>query len=244
MLNISSNPSELQHRLQTFKQLLYKHPFAFCGGLWVVLVFIAGVATLGLFNPGPMEEGGSRPLPPHTTFEQVTGKPPSFKIWKPSKPEPTPVKAQQDSTPKQVPFTTVEESTPKQDLPLSLLGAIALGCAGGSLLLTQILKYSAESYQNSRRLKPVGTIRKKRRNPPPKTHSVSRPPQSVSSHSQSNSPKSQGVNKPIVTNDRSLAQITVLPPEQSHPLDGGKESLADMMDLRKRYSLSSLMRDK
>jgi hypothetical protein len=154
------------------------------------------------------------------------------------------VTAQKDSTPEQVPFTTVEveESTPKQNLPLSLLGAIALGCAGGSLLLTQLLKYSAESYQDSRRLKPVGTIRKKRRNPPPKSRSVPKPPQPVSS--QSNSPKSQGVNKPIVTNERSLAQITVLPPEQSHPLDGGKESLADMMDLRKRHSLSSLMRDK
>lgn len=239
MLNISSNPSELQHRLQAFKQLLYKHPFAFCGGLWVVLVFIAGVATLGLFNPGSIEEGGSRPLPPHTTFEKVTGKPPSFKIWKSSKPEPTPVMTQKDSTPEQVPFTSIEESTPKQDLPLSLLGAIALGCAGGSLLLTQILKYSAESYEKSRRLKPVGTIRKKRRNPPPKSRPVPRPPQSVNSK-----PKSQDINQSIVTQDRSLAQITVLPPEQSHPLDGGKESLADMMDLRKRYSLSSLMRDK
>lgn len=239
MLNISSNPSELQHRLQAFKQLLYKHPFAFCGGLWVVLVFLAGLATLGLFNPGPMEEGGSRSLPPHTTFEKVTAKPRNFKIWKPSTPEPTPVTTQKDSTPEPVPFTSVEESTPKQDLPLSLLGAIALGCAGGSLLLTQLLKYSAESYQNSRRLKPVGTIRKRRRNPPPKSRSVPKPPQPVSSK-----PNSQVVNKSIVTNARSLAQITVLPPEQSHPLDGGKESLAEMMDLRKRYTLSSLMRDK
>jgi hypothetical protein len=57
-------------------------------------------------------------------------------------------------------------------------------------------------------------------------------------------PNSQDVNKPIIAQDRSLAQITVLPPEQIHPLDGGKESLADMMDLRKRYTLSSLMRDK
>lgn len=239
MLNISSNPSELQHRLQVFKQLLYKHPFACCGGLWVVLVFLAGVATLGLFNPGPIEEGGSRPIPPHTTFEKVTAKPRNFKIWKPSTPEPTPVTTQKDSTPEQVPFTNVEESTPKPNIPLSLLGAIALGCAGGSLLLTQLLKYSAESYQDSRRLKPVGTIRKKRRNPPPKSRPVPRPPQPVSSR-----PKSQVVNKPIVTQDRSLAQITVLPPEHSHPLDGGKESLAEMMDLRKRHTLSSLMRDK
>lgn len=239
MLNLSNNPSELQHRLQSFKLLLYKHPFVFCGGLWVVLVLLGGVATLGLFNAGPIEEGSSRRLPSLTTFEKVTAKPHTLKIWKSSTPKQTPVTTQKESTPEQVPFTSLEESAPKQNLPLSLFAAIALGCAGGSLLLTQILKYSAQSEQNSRRLKPTGTIRRKRRTPPTKSGSIARTPQPVSSQS-----NFQALNQPIATTNRHLAQITVLPPEQSHPLDGGKESLADMMDLRKRYSLSSLMRNK
>ncbi len=238
MLNLSNNPSELQNRLQSFKQLLYKHPFVFCGGLWVVLILVGGVATLGLFNPGPIENGASRRLPSLTTFEKVTGKPHTLKIWKSPTPEQTPLTVQKESTSEQVPFTSSEESAPKQDIPLSLFAAIALGCAGGSLLLTQILKYSAESEQNSRRLKPTGTIRRKRRTPPTKSGSIARTPQS--NHSQSNF---QALDQPMGTN-RHLAQITVLPPEQSHPLDGEKESLADMMDLRKRYSLSSLMQNK
>jgi len=36
--------------------------------------------------------------------------------------------------------------------------------------------------------------------------------------------------------------VTVLPPEESHPLDWDEATLADMMDLRKRQSLASLLR--
>ena len=35
--------------------------------------------------------------------------------------------------------------------------------------------------------------------------------------------------------------VTVLPPEQSHPLDAGEESLAEMMDIRKDRPLSSIL---
>ena len=239
MLNLSNHPSQVQHRLQSFKLLLYKHPFAFCSVLWVALVLLGGVATLGLFNPGPVEEGASRSLASQTTFEKVTPKPHTLKIWKKSTPEQPPLTTQKESTPEQVPFTTVEESKPKQDLPLSLFGAIALGCAGGSLLLTQILKYSAQSYQDPRRLKPVGTIRKKRRNPSKTSRSVSQTPQRVGSQ-----PNAQTLNNQMATSRKYLSQVTVLPPEQSHPLDRGKEDLAEMMDLRKRHSLASLMRNK
>jgi hypothetical protein len=36
-------------------------------------------------------------------------------------------------------------------------------------------------------------------------------------------------------------RVTVVPEEESHPLDWGEAGLADMMDIRKRRSLSSLM---
>ncbi len=35
--------------------------------------------------------------------------------------------------------------------------------------------------------------------------------------------------------------VTVLPPEESQPLDSGEESLAEMMDMRKQRSLSSIL---
>lgn len=255
MLNLSSNSSsELQHRSQSLKLLIYKHPFAFCGCLWVALVLLGGVATLGLVNPGPTEKGGSRQLPPLTTFEAVTPKPPTLKIWKKSTPKPSPLASQQESRPKSPPltnqpdsaleqssFTSQQNSAPQQDFPLWLFGAVALGCAGGSYLVTQLLRYSAQGHDNPKRLKPVGTIRKKRPNPPKTNHPIPKTPQHVGSQ-----PNAQTSNKPVVTLNKNLTQVTVLPPEQSHPLDGGRgrENLAEMMDLRKRYSLSSLMRNK
>ena len=54
----------------------------------------------------------------------------------------------------------------------------------------------------------------------------------------------QPVNNRLATTNKQPTQITVLPPEESHPLDRGNENLAEMMDLRKRKSLASLMRGK
>lgn len=218
MLNLSNNPPEQQPRFSHLKQLLHKHPFLFCGGLWITLVFVGSVATLGLFNPGPIETDSSRPLPPVTTFEESTPQSVPDSITKPAPPEP---------------------SSTKQDVPLFLFAAIALGCAGGSFLLTQMLRYSAERRSPEPRSKSVGTIRKKGQKPTKKRRSASTTPQQVSS--QPNVPK---VNNHLVKTEKQLARITVLPPEQSNPLDGNKENLAEMMDLRKRYSIKALMRNK
>ena len=230
MLNLSDNSPEAQQRLQSLIQLLYKHPFAFCGGMWVTLVFLGGIATLGLFNPGPVEPETSRPLPTASTVQQEVSPQPVRKSF-PGFTAKQPLK----------PFTAKQpvKSPDLPLLPLSLLAVVALGCAGGSYLLTQMLKSSAQDSQSPRRLKPTDTIRKKRRNPSQKPSSISRTPQSAGA-----SPSFQIVNNQLTKTEKQLTQITVLPPEQLHPLDGGKESLAEMMDLRKRHSLSSLMRNK
>jgi hypothetical protein len=39
------------------------------------------------------------------------------------------------------------------------------------------------------------------------------------------------------------SDVTVIPPEQSTPLDPQEQGLAEIMDLRKRHSLSSLIQD-
>lgn len=253
MLNLSSNSSsELQHRFEFLKVLLYKHPFTVCCGIWVLLVLLGGAATLGLFNPGPVEQEKSQPLPPLTTFEEVAQKPPTLKIWKKSTPNPSPLVIRKEATPKQSSitksqesspenssFTSSENASPKPDIPLWVFATVALGCAGGSLLVTQMLKYSARRDDNLKRLKPVGTIRKKRPNPPKSSRPAPKPQPPIKS-----SPSSQTLHKQTIP-QQNLTQITVLPPEQSHPLDDGqRENLAEVMDLRKRYSLNSLMRDK
>jgi len=133
-------------------------------------------------------------------------------------------------TPKPTPApAAVQVSTPREDLPLSLFGAIAIGCASGSFLFIYILKNSARSHQASRRLNSPATITKKRR------QVKKRPVAKVSQ------PVTTTAIRPLAP-EQNLSQITVLSPEESHPLDRGDDSLADLLDLRKRQSLDSLMR--
>lgn len=226
MLHPSNNPPEQQHRFYYLKQLLNDHPFVCCAGLWVTLVALGGVAILGLVNAGPIEPEASLSSSPVTTFQKA------IPIKKLPKSQPKPI----EETPS--PFVQ-QDVTPRQDFPLWLFGAIALGCAGGSLLITHLLIQSNQTSSFQKRLKPTGTIRKKRRNPDTVSRPVSREPQEGENHL-----NKLTLNNPPAKTGQKLAQITVLPPEQSHPLDGGRENLAEVMDLRKRYSLTSLMRGK
>jgi hypothetical protein len=135
---------------------------------------------------------------------------------------------------------TVEVSKPKEDLPLSLFAAIATGCGVGSLLFAYVLKRgSTQSRYPSRRLKSVSTVGKKRRRPPKRRPSISRTPQPGAMQ-----PSFQSLDTRQPSTDARLTQVTVLPPEESHPLDRGDESLADLLDLRRHKSLASLMRDR
>jgi len=144
----------------------------------------------------------------------------------------------EQETPKPTPApAAVQVSTAKEDLPLSLFSAIAIGCAAGSFLFVYVLKNSARSHQSSRRLSTASTDSKKRRRPS-KRRRVSRATQPVASPVVA----SIEVRPPIP--DEKLSQVTVLSPEESHPLDRGNDSLADLLDLRKHQSLASLMRGK
>lgn len=238
MLNSSNHPSGHQDRLESLKQLLYKYPLVMCGGLWITLIFLGGLATLGLVNAGSMEQEASQSSSPFTTFVEVT---PQQPIRKPT-PKKTELPPLQDVTPQDA-IVTQPDTAPQPEFPLLLFVTVALGCAGGSLWLTQVLRASSGRYQTPKRVKPVSTLRKKRRTSSQKRSSSPRTSQSVDSHSSFQTAASNQ----LATTERQftqLAQITVLPPEQNHHLDGGKENLAEMMDLRKRHSLASLMRNK
>lgn len=143
---------------------------------------------------------------------------------------PGPIKQE---TPKPTPApAAVQVSTPKEDLPLSLFSAIAIGCAAGSFLFVYVLKNSARSHQSSRRLSTASTDSKKRRRSATRRR-VSRTTQPVATIE---------VRPPL--RDEKLSQVTVLSPDESHPLDRGNDSLADLLDMRKHQSLASLMRGK
>jgi hypothetical protein len=209
MLKPSDNSPEQPYRPPFLKQLLHSHPFVFCGGLWVVLVFVGGVASIGLFSAGPMEPEASKPTPTQETIQQPKAQP------------------------------KVQPKAQQEHVPLSLFGSVVLGCAAGSLLVTQVLRYTTQQRQPVKRLKPSATARKKRRRPSKGRRSTPRKPQQMVSE-----PTFQAQDHRQPTNDNPHTQVTVLSPEESHPLDWGDENLAEMMDLRKRQSLASLIRTK
>ncbi|MFB8791809.1 MAG: hypothetical protein U7123_23935 [Potamolinea sp.] len=212
MLNPSKNHPKQPLQLQSLKQLIHSHPYFFLGGLWVTLVLVGGVASFGLFNVGKVEQEGSKPTPTIETIQESTAK-----------------------------------STDKKDLPLSLFAAVAIGCAAGSLLVTKALKDSSQGRSTPKRLKQVVGVSKKRRHPPRKSPPVPEKPQPVSSALtwqtiDNKSPTIEVKLRPTTNRAALLTRVTVLPPEENHPLDGKQENLAEMMDLRKHYTLASLMR--
>lgn len=198
MLNPSNNSPEQQYPQNPLKLLIQKYPIAFWGGLWIVLIGVGSVATLGLLNPGPIAQETPNPTPAPAAVPIVTPPQEDFQFY-PS---------------------------------LSIFVAIAIGCATGSVLFTYVLINSTHSPRSSKRLRTVATTSKKRR-------PVSRKTQPVATQ-----PVAQTFDNNLATFNHQLPQVTVLPPNETHPLDRGEESLAELLDLRKRQSLASLMHGK
>lgn len=122
-------------------------------------------------------------------------------------------------------------------IPLWVFGAIALGCAGGSLIVSRLLVSS-----------PSAT---RRRGPARKTKPVlkaqgARPSKRKVRTAQAPGPKGRRrvpVRSPASQTMAPAPQpmVTVLAPEESHPLDWGETSLAEAMDIRKRRPISSIL---
>ncbi|NES18895.1 MAG: hypothetical protein F6K41_08200 [Symploca sp. SIO3E6] len=250
----SDNLPEQEYALANFHKLLQKHPFVFWGGLWAILITIITVATMGLFDPGSIEE-------------------------EEPKSEPAPTQIQESPEPK---------SPKEQDWSLPLFSAVVLGCVGGSLLVTNALRQSAQRRRSPKRLKPSGVVHQpkrlpaKRRRPPaarkpqpaasvktqpnirqnpqppnirqnpqpPNIRQNPQPPNIRQNPQTPNIPQNpQTPNIPQnpqnhIPSNTQPTQVTVLSSEDNHPLDSKPESLAEMMDLRRRQSLKSLMRGK
>ena len=137
-----------------------------------------------------------------------------------SEPEPTPVVAENPAE------TSSQAGSP---MPLWLLGAVALTCAAGSLVIFKRLKTSQPPKpKHVKQPSARGLTRRQQRkrllqeSPPIPTPLEPQPPVA-----------------PVAAETEPV--VTVLPPEESHPLDAGEEPLAEMMDIRKHKSLSSIL---
>ncbi|MEA5514856.1 hypothetical protein [Nodularia sp. UHCC 0506] len=129
--------------------------------------------------------------------------------------------------------------------PLWLVAAIALSCASGCYIIFQLvnrphnqhpqirqpIKHDAEtspkerSYRASKPLKP-------NRSQTWEPAIVKNPPVFI---------PLQPLKQIIPRGNKSQSPVTVLPPEHQHPLDKRKETLADLMDIRKHSSLSTIL---
>jgi len=235
MVNTSVNDSTKGFPRQARHQPFYTRPLVLWGGVWVTLLVVGAVAAKGLLSAGPVEEKPESELMAQDAAE-------------PAMPDTSSTPAQIQQTPSTLPtFTRVPELLPEPSpkppkvaqkpagVPLWLYGAIAFGCTAGSVLISLGFKRATPPRKPAKRGKtkpqpvPTAKVRKPQQRSAPKRRPVSPTARERS---------------PIPAEPAFIVEpmVTVLPPEESHPLDWDEATLADMMDLRKRQSLASLLR--
>ena len=134
--------------------------------------------------------------------------------------------------------TNLKKPAQKNTLPLLLFGAVIFGCATGSLLVTSAKSTRHKSIRRSRsksrrmsncsrKFQPtwLNQVMVKKRH----KHKV------LKTKGNSFFPSSESTEKEPI--------VTVVPAEESIPLDRREPSIAEIMDWRKRHSLSSLIGD-
>lgn len=129
----------------------------------------------------------------------------------------------------------VENTSP---LPLSMVIAIALSCAGGCLLIVRFLNRAAVPHKNLKRNRYLARQVERDQQPPkPRAFTEPRP---LKNPPVFVPPQPR---MPIASASRKTkTMVTILPPAPSKPLITRKESLADSLDLRKQSSLSAILR--
>ncbi|MBW4562396.1 MAG: hypothetical protein KME32_14835 [Mojavia pulchra JT2-VF2] len=134
-------------------------------------------------------------------------------------------------------LTVLEEPIPtpsetSDPTPLWMIAAIALSCGSGCFIILRLLKHPAKG-QKAQKQKRYQTslVQGQQQRLEPQT--LRNPPVFVPSPSLRPLVSMQANTKPL---------MTVLPPDHRHRLDKSRESLADLLDLRKQSSLPTLLR--
>ncbi len=113
--------------------------------------------------------------------------------------------------------------------PLWMVAAIALSCASGCLIIFRLLNRPTQRQKDQKHNRYQARLGRRR-------HQKLEPPRPKNTPEFVPPPESQ----PVVP--KTIPVVTVLPPEHSLPFDKSKESLADMLDIRKQNSLSAILR--
>jgi hypothetical protein len=129
------------------------------------------------------------------------------------------------------PINTPSETS--NSTPLWMVVAIALSCASGCLIIFGLLNRPTQRQKDHKQINRYDG----RLAPRQQQKLEPRPPQNP----QVFVPPSQSMSFAPVTS-KTKPMVTVLPPEHTIPFDQSKESLADMLDIRKQSSLSAILR--
>ncbi|BAY35120.1 hypothetical protein NIES2107_70310 (plasmid) [Nostoc carneum NIES-2107] len=126
--------------------------------------------------------------------------------------------------------TPSETSNPT---PLWLIMAIALSCASGCVIILRVLNRPAKGQTGQKQIKRYPTRSVPGQLPQVKPQPSRSPQVFVPPPSLAPLASMQSQTKPLAT---------VLPPEPKYGMEKSKESLADLLDLRKQSSLSTILR--
>ncbi len=198
--------------------LFVRKPIMLLFAAWGALMVIAALSLVGLLNPNQNQDSD---FWSESQSETVTTNNSPIIIPPSANAE---VEAEgEESLPGFIaspePVAEVASASSSQ-IPLWTFGAIALGCASGSLLLTFAMQKSSPPPLRSKKVKVKRVAKKPPVSPQKGRKTASR------NYSPSEDP-----------------QVTILSNEFAHPLDSDQENLAAEMDLRKSQSLSSLLQN-
>ncbi|MBT9310921.1 hypothetical protein [Leptothoe kymatousa] len=233
-----------------WSSLFLVHPWLLVGALWITFIAMIAIALVGLSNPG--RELALDPI--HSVNEPPLSAPDVAAASRLST-----LDADGDFTHRD-PAAITPQAVAEKDMPAWPLLLMVLACAGGCMLMSQQgITLSSESRRSKRRAAPqpsvprpvrsvaVGGGRKRRKQRRVAPH---RPASQVMAFRTGHKlrhttpgPK-PAPSKPVsfaVKGDSSAKPVSVVPADESSPLDWKEGSLAHKLDVRQQRSINSFL---
>jgi|GEM_PF-4915249 len=242
MLKSSDRSSQQESYFNLLQHWISKYSLAIWGSMCAVAISISTLSALDLLSAGPTELDTPQPKPTETSAVPV------------------------ESPPAETPALTAPKFPAfGEGFPLPVVVLLLVACGTGTLAATYFFKWLSTFDEPSRRSKPKRKRRKIRPSAKVQSSSIrpsardatpfsvrpgretSMPPQRSTPPRTPPVPVSLAVSAPELAASEipfqpDSAAVTVVPPEEVVSLDRRKLSLADRMDLRKRHTLTSLVR--
>jgi hypothetical protein len=191
------------------------HPFVWIGLGWGISMLAAGIAAVHIVRIEPLEELSS---PPARSENPSPSSADSFTEQFGGTDDKTSIQAR----------TPQAQATPAaNNLPFLTLGLMAFSCAIGCFLIS----HRSRSNHIGRRSITSSSYRQLPRNP-----SSVRSRKRMEPTGQTN--PAAKYEDPAAANSSTNSPVTILPPNEAHPLDWDEPSVADNLDLRQRRPLS------